>query len=194
MDIGFGNIAGYFILEHKGLLKTFTGVNQISEDEVKVARLDPDRSSSWRNDSGIPTEEIGGLIYEKYLEFNNGYDSTFQSLNKDDFEAKYKFILDKKLEQFVEDDIIDCDCDLLVLSNILHFVDFKVTSDILKIGKRLLGNSGKIYIQLFTEEYTFSDKSNKFSEQMLNDLEALLIVESKTSIIHGQIEYLGTIK
>jgi len=194
IDIGFGNIAGYFLLEHKGLLKSFIGVNQISEDEVTVSRLDPDRSTSWRKDFGIPTETIRGDIYEKYLEFNKGHDSASLSLSKDDFEVKYKFIFEKKLEHFIEDDIIDTNCDLLILSNILHFVDFKVTSDVLKIGKKLLGNRGKIYIQLLTEAYTFSENSNKFSEPTLNQMEELLLIESKTTLIPGQIEYLGQIK
>jgi len=194
IDIGFGNIAGYFVLEQKRLLNSFIGINQIPEEELEVVRLDPERSSSWKKGFGIPTEHIRGNIYEKYLEFNRGCDSDFQSLNKDDFERKYKFIFDKTLEQIVEDEVIESKCDLLILSNILHFVDFKITIDILKIGKELLGSEGKIYIQVLTEEYTFSEKSNKFSTQMLNDLESLLIIESKTSLILGQIEYLGRIK
>lgn len=183
LDFGFGSLSGYFILEIKNQLAFFKGIDEKTVNEIEV---------KWERDILPENEPIN--IYEKYLDFVDYHnDNNYQNLFQKEFHKKFELILDQKIESYIDTLAEEKVYNLLVLSNILHFLEFDSTLKLFEKAKSILNDDGIIYIQLITEDYS-GEKPNKFTSQMTNGLEDKLIIIKKNKLMEGQYEYLAKLK
>ena len=92
LDLGFGSLSGYFLLEINNHLAYFKGVDEINEDQIEV---------KWERE--IIPENEPRTLYGKYLYFvENHAGDTYSILTQEQLTDKFELKLNKKVELYID--------------------------------------------------------------------------------------------
>lgn len=191
LDIGCENLAGYFALNFNGLVNNFVCVNQFSENQF-IAKWPENLCVDNNFGSGI-LDSTEDTLYNRYKSFYNKAGGNYFIDSEEEFKMKFKLIPDTKAEDFIKLNTSGPEFNLIVLSNLLHFIKFKDVLNILEYSMKNLSADGYIYIQVITKSSQSKYSDFQLSDDQLKKVESKINCFCNNELFNGQFQLVGKV-